>query len=618
MARKARNFRTAVLVVHGMGSQRPLETLRGVINAVWFDNDDHTKDKKHKLWSHPEPSGVDLDLTVMTTNGITGAEDGRIADFHELYWAHLLSETKAVAVLLWLFELGRKGPKFKTGMNGLWWCGAVFLCLLLLSVAQLVIQAMVWFAGTSGDTYGIPLTAYLMIAVAIVAALLAALLAGYWRLLLWLSAAVVVMALIAYGGNHAVATLRAGQHSAKLAADIATNVLLVPMVAGLAVVFLMRRWGLLMFCLTYALSWGFFGLYYHYHYLLPNFSTNTGFWSELANSTVPWSLKSTWSTVAALLIIGAYLIVNAAFLQPYLGDAARYFRNSPANVAVRRAIRKNAVDTLDQLHCSRLYDRIVVVAHSLGTAVAYDMLRAYYSRICRQIPVDHAKLNPEFEAIDNGSKGPLGAAAIREQGRRLIAKLAANSKLLSAEARSEDYPPLAGSKEVDVWLVTDFVTLGSPLTHAPYLMLTDDEKHTADEVLAAHVRERELPTCPPAKLDEDRWLSFTDPEGTVRLHHGGLFGMTRWTNLFFPMKEIFWGDAIGGPVKDIFRGTAPEGYAEDKPVWTERKGNYAFFTHTKYWDTECPNRQAPHIQALIEAVDLPDKDNPGPPVAAAG
>ena len=38
--------------------------------------------------------------------------------------------------------------------------------------------------------------------------------------------------------------------------------------------------------------------------------------------------------------------------QPYLGDAARYFRGSPANVAVRREIRKQTVDLLDRLHAS--------------------------------------------------------------------------------------------------------------------------------------------------------------------------------------------------------------------------------------------------------------------------
>ena len=44
----------------------------------------------------------------MTTNEVPGSKDGRIVDFHELYWAHLMSETKAVAVLLWLYELCAK------------------------------------------------------------------------------------------------------------------------------------------------------------------------------------------------------------------------------------------------------------------------------------------------------------------------------------------------------------------------------------------------------------------------------------------------------------------------------------------------------------------------------
>ncbi len=114
----------------------------------------------------------------------------------------------------------------------------------------------------------------------------------------------------------------------------------------------------------------------------------------------PWSLHSQSSEVGAWVVIGAYMIASAAFLQPYLGDAARYFRNSPANIKVRREIRKQAVDTLDMLHRLRLYDRIVVVAHSLGTVVAYDMLRAYYSRICDQIVFDPGKLNPEFDEVD--------------------------------------------------------------------------------------------------------------------------------------------------------------------------------------------------------------------------
>jgi len=82
---------------------------------------------------------------------------------------------------------------------------------------------------------------------------------------------------------------------------------------------------------------------------------------------------------------------------------------------VRREIRKQAVDTLDMLHRLRLYDRIVVVAHSLGTVVAYDMLRAYYSRICDLIPFDQTKLNPEFDEVDGGT---LDRDALRREGPR--------------------------------------------------------------------------------------------------------------------------------------------------------------------------------------------------------
>ena len=127
-----------------------------------------------------------------------------------------------------------------------------------------------------------------------------------------------------------------------------------------------------------------------------------------------WGMNSPWSVAAASAVIGLYLIVNAAFLQPYLGDAARYFRNSPGNVAVRRAIRKEAVDTLERLHNGQ-YDRIVVVAHSLGTVVAYDMLRAYFSRVYSESAAERAAWSglcrhrrrswqPESEGIARGEE----------------------------------------------------------------------------------------------------------------------------------------------------------------------------------------------------------------------
>ena len=116
------------------------------------------------------------------------------------------------------------------------------------------------------------------------------------------------------------------------------------------------------------------------------------------------------------------------------------------------------------------------------------------------------------------------------------------------------------------------------------------------------MRERALPTCPPQKLDGDGLISFTDPNAKVRLHHGGMFGMTRWTNLFFPIVSIFWGDAIGGAMQKVFGD-----YIKDVPVSTKTDDGTRFFAHVAYWKTDCPEkRQAPHLSSLIEAVNLRD------------
>ena len=139
-----------------------------------------------------------------------------------------------------------------------------------------------------------------------------------------------------------------------------------PLLAFLAAHLLMKKWGRHAFGMTYLLSLVFFLAFLFAEWWSAGWPSVE---SHLVAANLAWALPSHASAIAAITIIGVYLLMNAAFLQPYLGDAARYFRNSPANVAVRRAIRKDAVDTLDQLHRSRDYDRIIVVAHSLGTAV---------------------------------------------------------------------------------------------------------------------------------------------------------------------------------------------------------------------------------------------------------
>ena len=140
--------RTAVLAVHGMGIQRPMDTARGLVNAVWLEEDDRpTADRG--FWTHPEPSNNDIDLSVIATNSLPNSD--RTFDFHEFYWSHLMTGTRAVAVLLWLFELVGKGPRLKTGMRSLWVGSAIFLEFVILSSVYLVVLTIERLAHVEGE-----------------------------------------------------------------------------------------------------------------------------------------------------------------------------------------------------------------------------------------------------------------------------------------------------------------------------------------------------------------------------------------------------------------------------------------------------------------------------------
>ena len=101
-------YKTAVLVVHGIGSQRPLATLRGLARALWTENPDIPADRK-RIWFTYDRAAKrgDLDLPTLVTEAVDGHG---LFEFHEVYWAHTMAETRFAAVPLWLFELIRKGP----------------------------------------------------------------------------------------------------------------------------------------------------------------------------------------------------------------------------------------------------------------------------------------------------------------------------------------------------------------------------------------------------------------------------------------------------------------------------------------------------------------------------
>ncbi len=280
-------------------------------------------------------------------------------------------------------------------------------------------------------------------------------------------------------------------------------------------------------------------------------------------------------TIGALVIvviIAAVWFYISRTIDDLVADAARYLTPRPANIEARTAIRTQGLELLRALHRSGKYERIVVVGHSLGSVIGYDILRMYWDEARKPNPDLHGdqplvkRWATTCDLPENPSLEQLDAFQDAQHA-------------LWREQRTRGVP----------WLVTDFVTLGSPLTHASMLIST---KHTPFELLRS---ERELPSCPPlrdwSQCDSPGFYrtDFTDSYGIVRSllvgDSGALFAPTRWTNLYFPVKHIVRGDLIGGPLAPLFGPGVRDIVVHRTSDSRLRAFLRSFFPtpHTSYW-----------------------------------
>jgi hypothetical protein len=294
------------------------------------------------------------------------------------------------------------------------------------------------------------------------------------------------------------------------------------------------------------------------------------------------STLSPWFSVAGSLVL---LPLAGYLLLKVVGDAARYLHVAPSNIQSRHEIREAGLAVLRALHePNRGYDRIIIVGHSLGSVIGYDILTHAWVDFHRHYEAGR-EARDALDALEELARRPRQNGDDVQRAQRLyFDELAANG---------------------NSWKVTDFVTLGSPLAHSAILLANDAQQ------LLRKQNDREFPRCLPAletvqrnhqpvhrfsyEVDRRRDDSYRVP------HHAAVFGPTRWTNLFFPCRAIIRGDLIGGPIA----GVMGDG-VRDLPVSTRQW--FGCFSHTLYW---CQSRRqsgtAPHIEALRAALDLTDE-----------
>jgi hypothetical protein len=305
-----------------------------------------------------------------------------------------------------------------------------------------------------------------------------------------------------------------------------------------------------------------------------------------------WGLDVLKTTAAGIVIlfmvrllsplIGA-LLTNT--IVQYIGDAMRYLTPSPQSIESRAKIRKGGLELLRKLHEQKSesdptkprYARIVVVGHSLGSVIAYDMLSylwSDYNTDIRPVPPQKGLNQDALKKINEYVlKGDVDVATFQT----LQAALFAEQK-----------------KVGNPWRISDFVTLGSPLTHVSLLITRDKAE------FGKRKQQREFPTCPPI-IDEDEKgffypKVFTNQNDGIKtsvnvLHHAAHFGMTKWTNMYFA------NDYVGGELQSHF-GAGVEDVPLRAKGWFNR--NLPLWSHTLYWK----KNQATSFEKLKQILDI--------------
>nr|WP_320116188.1 hypothetical protein [uncultured Desulfuromonas sp.] len=293
-----------------------------------------------------------------------------------------------------------------------------------------------------------------------------------------------------------------------------------------------------------------------------------------------------WSLLGSVLltILQAFF---SYFMLGYVADAARYLMPSPDNIEQRNKIRHEGLELLKNLHSSNRYSRIIIVGHSLGSVIGYDLIRLLWEDF--RIPQGHGHVvNDKLAAFEDAFKDIFSSANTASTGRKIEDFQQIQYNLWRAmRTPGLDTP----------WLITDFITIGSPMAHGLMLMA----KNKKD--FEARVQELEFPTCPPQVTLEGLYykmnFEFLENDRKIKIsrmvpHHGAPFACTRWANLYFKYRFGVFGDLIGGPL----RGTFGEGIkdipvkstlsAETPKTWK----NYAAYllsltlcSHTHYWKT---------------------------------
>ncbi|WP_374631142.1 hypothetical protein [Ferrovibrio sp.] len=267
---------------------------------------------------------------------------------------------------------------------------------------------------------------------------------------------------------------------------------------------------------------------------------------------------------------------------------------------------------LETLHSGE-YKRVVIVSHSLGTILALDLLSYFWATKAQARTVSEE--STDFDALCQLEKA--AANIVRENPNKDSLE-----EFYQAQRNLSDHLAASNRPLEARWLITDLITLGSPLCHAELLLAYDkaDLKHrmasreipesppfreSADPKVIKRARETgKLPIAAPE--EKTRLMCFPNSDTTWQLHHAAPFSAVRWTNIYDESKWIWRGDIISGPL-----GATLGPAIIDINIADHQKHISWIFTHRKYWKIDGHKWR---IKILQYAVNLLHRRKSDPPI----
>src|SRR5687767_9558946 len=93
--------RQAVILIHGIGEQHPIVTLRGFVESLaqQLKKDKLAREDEVVFWDKPDPESGNYETRKMT---MRMGRNFPTTDFFEFYWAHHMRDTRMSHISDWL------------------------------------------------------------------------------------------------------------------------------------------------------------------------------------------------------------------------------------------------------------------------------------------------------------------------------------------------------------------------------------------------------------------------------------------------------------------------------------------------------------------------------------